>query len=82
RDRARALWSAIVAELRRGEQEGKIVTVAPADVGVRRRFDIPREERLYVYKRDGRPCRKCGVAIRLGEMANRLIWWCPACQAR
>ena len=81
RDRTRKLWSAIVAELRRGEHEGRIVTVAPADVGVRRRSDIPREERLYVYKRDGQPCRKCGTSIHMGEMANRLIWWCPGCQA-
>ncbi len=80
RDRTRALWSTIVAELRRGEREGKIVTVSPHDVGVRGRSDIPRDERLYVYKRDGQPCRKCGDTIRLAEMANRLIWWCPTCQ--
>ena len=77
---ARALWSRITTELGRGELEGRIVTVAPADVGVRRRSDIPRGERLYVYKRDGLPCRRCGTAIRSAEMANRLIWWCPSCQ--
>lgn len=80
-DEARALWSRITTELRRGEQAGRIVTVAPADVGVRRRADIPRHERLYVYKREGLPCRRCGTAIRSAEMANRLIWWCPSCQA-
>jgi formamidopyrimidine-DNA glycosylase len=76
------LWSTIIVELRRGEQAGRIVTVAPVDIGVRRRADIPRPERLYVYKRDGLPCRKCGDTIRLTEMAGRLIWWCPTCQAR
>jgi len=82
RDRTRALWSTVVAELRRGESEGKIVTVSPNDVGVRGRLDIPRDERLYVYKREGQSCRKCGATIRLAEMANRLIWWCPTCQVR
>jgi formamidopyrimidine-DNA glycosylase len=80
RDRVRALWSTIVAELRRGEQAGRIVTVAPSDVGVRARADIPRHERLYAYKRDGLACRRCGDTIRMADMANRLIWWCPSCQ--
>ena len=37
---------------------------------------------LAVYDRAGRPCRRCGVAIRtrrLGERA-RSVWWCPGCQ--
>jgi formamidopyrimidine-DNA glycosylase len=80
RERALALWARTRGELRRGEEAGRIVTVAPADVGVRRRADIPRPERLYVYKRAGLPCRRCGTVIQSTEMANRLIWWCPACQ--
>jgi endonuclease-8 len=38
--------------------------------------------RLWVYRRAGRPCRRCGTAIRstvLGELPRRL-WWCPGCQ--
>ncbi len=80
-EEASGLWSTIRTELRRGEEAGRIVTVRPIDVGVRRRVDIPREERLYVYKRDGQPCRRCGDIVRSEEMANRLIWWCPTCQA-
>jgi DNA-formamidopyrimidine glycosylase len=80
RDRAFELWSTIAAELRRGEKAGRIITVAPTDVGVRRLSDIPREKRLYVYKRDGLPCRKCGEMIRRTQMAGRWIWWCPTCQ--
>ncbi len=78
---AAELWATLVTELRRGERTGRIVTVAPPDVGVRRRADIPGTERLYVYKREGLPCRRCGDGIRSGEMASRLIWWCPTCQA-
>ncbi|BCS35335.1 putative endonuclease 8 2 [Luteitalea sp. TBR-22] len=39
-------------------------------------------ERLYVYGRQGEPCRTCGTAILLrhhGEH-NRSTYWCPHCQ--
>ena len=39
-------------------------------------------QRLYVYGRQGRPCRRCGTAILLrhhGEH-NRSTYWCPTCQ--
>ncbi len=39
----------------------------------------PRSE---VYKRTGRPCRRCGVAIRSERMGphRRTAYWCPVCQ--
>jgi endonuclease-8 len=39
-------------------------------------------ERLYVYGRAGRPCRKCGTAIQVRAQGPhaRLTYWCPACQ--
>ena len=40
-------------------------------------------QRLYVYGRHGKPCRRCGAAIEMrhhGEH-NRSTYWCPACQA-
>jgi endonuclease-8 len=39
-------------------------------------------ERLWVYRRTGRPCRRCGTPVRstvLGSLPRRL-WWCPGCQ--
>jgi endonuclease-8 len=35
-----------------------------------------------VYRRSGRPCRRCGTAIRSRGQgdANRTAYWCPACQ--
>ena len=36
----------------------------------------------HVYRRAGRPCRRCGTPIRargIGD-ANRTAYWCPACQ--
>jgi endonuclease-8 len=42
------------------------------------------EERLWVYGRGGKPCRRCGTAIayaRTGPDA-RGTYWCPQCQVR
>lgn len=39
-------------------------------------------DRLYVYGRTGRPCRRCGTLIRsavTGELPRR-TYWCPDCQ--
>jgi endonuclease-8 len=40
-------------------------------------------QRLWVYGRGGRPCRRCGTAIRSRGQGddNRITYWCPACQA-
>ena len=52
-DDARRLWDLAVAELTRGERLGRIVTVRPEEVDRSRARDVPRGERLYVYKRRG-----------------------------
>jgi hypothetical protein len=39
-------------------------------------------QRLWVYGRAGRPCRRCGTLIevrRHGELP-RATYWCPGCQ--
>jgi endonuclease VIII len=41
-----------------------------------------REERLWVYRRQGLECRRCGTAVMMrkqGEQA-RSTYWCPVCQ--
>jgi endonuclease-8 len=41
-----------------------------------------RPEQPWVYRRAGRPCRRCGtvvVSARLGRQA-RTVYWCPTCQ--
>ncbi len=77
-----ALWATVGAMLRAGVRAGRIVTVDPADVGVRSRSRIPATERHYVYKRTGLPCRRCGTLVRSGTSALRTIYWCPHCQPR
>ena len=39
-------------------------------------------QRLWVYRRSGRPCRRCGSVIRSRPQGSppRLTWWCPRCQ--
>lgn len=41
--------------------------------------------RRYVYGNDGRPCPRCGTAVRVGTANEapyeRQIFWCPRCQA-
>ena len=37
----------------------------------------------WVYRRSGRPCRRCSTPVRggrLGEQA-RAVFWCPTCQS-
>jgi len=77
---AHRLWERTVAEMRRGERAGRIVTVDPADIGARSRRGLDPDERLYVYHREGLPCRRCGDAVVRHESAGRWIWSCPGCQ--
>lgn len=35
---------------------------------------------LWVYGRVGRPCRRCGTAIRSDDSGDRITYWCPVCQ--
>ncbi|MEL4320137.1 DNA-formamidopyrimidine glycosylase family protein [Leifsonia sp. YIM 134122] len=42
-------------------------------------------QRLWVYGRGGKPCRRCGTRIQHGqlgrtELEQRETWWCPRCQ--
>lgn len=37
-------------------------------------------QRLYVYERDGKPCRRCQTPIRHRVTGQRSTYWCPTCQ--
>ena len=47
--------------------------------------DLRRGQDHWVAGRKGRPCRRCGTTILLGdqgpETQERVTWWCPSCQA-
>jgi formamidopyrimidine-DNA glycosylase len=37
-------------------------------------------QRLFVYERTGKPCRRCGTPIRQFTQGQRSTYWCPGCQ--
>jgi endonuclease VIII len=47
--------------------------------------DPRRGREHWVFGRRGKPCRRCGTRILLGEQGpateERVTWWCPRCQA-
>nr|WP_275585715.1 DNA-formamidopyrimidine glycosylase family protein [Geodermatophilus sabuli] len=47
--------------------------------------DLRRGQDHWVAGRKGRPCRRCGTSILLGDqgpdLQERVTWWCPRCQA-
>jgi endonuclease-8 len=40
-----------------------------------------RDDRHWVYKREGLPCRVCGTNIVMEMMGSRKLYWCPVDQA-
>lgn len=45
--------------------------------------EVPGRMPMAVYRRAGRPCRRCGTLIRSGPLTPaqpRTTYWCPACQ--
>lgn len=74
------LWRTLRRMLRQGERSGRIVTVAPAEVGAPSRARVPDAERTYVYRRAGLPCRRCGAAVRSWPLGGRPVYGCPRCQ--
>jgi endonuclease-8 len=40
------------------------------------------EDNLWVYRRVGRPCRRCNTLVKSGGIGddNRTTYWCPTCQ--
>jgi endonuclease VIII len=56
-------------------------TLAPA-AGRRTTGSLHPAEGLWVYGRNGRPCRRCRtpIAARKAGADARLTYWCPRCQ--
>jgi endonuclease-8 len=72
------------ARLLAANRERSQRTTVPDALGGAPGSHLPRPQggRLWVYRRTGRPCRRCGAAIRsapAGTLARR-IYWCPVCQ--
>lgn len=82
--RAEALWRAQISPWRRLDEtqdEELRATLGEAARLMRTSLDSGLRVRA-VYRKAGRPCPRCGSAIESrgqGE-ANRIAYWCPACQ--
>ena len=79
-DEAWALWRDWVYLLEIGVNTGQMMTIDGLEGDAWRKAMANRADRHWVYKREGMPCLKCGTNIRLDEMANRKLYWCPSCQ--
>jgi endonuclease-8 len=82
--KAESLWRAQVSPWRRlGDTNDEELERALAEAArlMRGSLETGREERL-VYRRAGRPCPRCGEAIRSRGQGddNRTAYWCPHCQ--
>lgn len=77
----RGLWRDWVRLLAIGVATGQMMTMDDLDPEAYRRAMAHRDDRHWVYHRAGLPCRVCGTAIVLEEMAARKLYWCPRCQA-
>jgi formamidopyrimidine-DNA glycosylase len=85
------LWWAIRKVLEEAIQFGSTVQLNYGGKGSRdglfyfgRASGVPDfyEERLQVYDRAGRPCPRCGTAIKRKVQAARSTFYCPSCQRR
>ena len=74
-----AMWEDLRTLLRAGVRAGHIVTTLREDRD-RRSGPARREDRFYVYRRHGLPCRRCGTEVRTEVMVGRNLYWCPVCQ--
>ncbi|RLK49272.1 Fpg/Nei family DNA glycosylase [Microbacterium telephonicum] len=76
----RGIWRDWVRLLAIGVETGQMMTMDDLDPDAYRRAMASRDDRHWVYHRAGLPCRVCGTAIVLEEMAARKLYWCPNCQ--
>jgi endonuclease-8 len=80
-EHVRHLWTDWAKLLRIGVETGQMMTMDDLDPDEYRAAMANRDDRHWVYKREGLPCRVCGTNIVLEEMGARKLYWCPYCQA-
>lgn len=80
-----AIWTDLVELMPRGVVDRVIKTVRTEHLGVVLGDDHEGNgggAQIYVYRRQGRPCRVCGSRIRTELVAGRNLFWCGNCQRR
>ena len=76
----RALWKDWVGLLSIGVKTGQMLTMDGLTPAQKRAALANRDDRHWVYRRAGEPCRICGTPIVLDIMEARKLYFCPTCQ--
>jgi endonuclease-8 len=81
-----ALWEAGISPwllVRDVPEDSLRAALAAARRLMRASLESGRRRGRAVYRRAGRPCRRCGTIVRSRGQgdANRTAYWCPGCQA-
>jgi len=74
----RAIWDTVVAMLRKGVKDDRIITVDRRLVALPKDRKLRRGEATYVYHRDR--CLRCDTVVQSVELAGRACYFCPTCQ--
>jgi endonuclease-8/formamidopyrimidine-DNA glycosylase len=74
------LWDDWARLLEIGITVGQMITIDGLEGEAYQRALQYRDERHWVYKLEGTPCKRCGASITLEDMANRKLYWCAGCQ--
>jgi len=77
----RALWRDWTHLLTIGVETGQMLTMDDLDPESYRKALAHRDDRHWVYHREGLPCRICGTHIAMEELGGRKLYWCPRDQA-
>ncbi|WP_029289261.1 Fpg/Nei family DNA glycosylase [Cellulomonas sp. HZM] len=80
RDVVRALWHDWAGLLADGIRDGVMITREDLDAEGRAAALVDPEQRHWVYRRTGLPCRVCGTPVLVEDMASRKLYRCPSCQ--
>lgn len=76
----RELWRDWVKLLKIGVTTGQMLTMDGMTAGQKRAALANRDDRHWVYRRAGDPCRVCGTTIVVEMMEARKLYFCPQCQ--
>lgn len=75
-----ALWDDWAHLLDIGITVGQMITIDGLEGEDYHRALAERDERHWVYKREGTPCKRCGANVLLEEFGGRKLYWCAGCQ--
>ena len=71
------LWETLRTMMRQAVEDGRIITVDPARLGLPREA-VPEAESRHVYKRER--CGACATPVVSWDLAGRTAYACPTCQ--